>query len=113
MNLDQPTDHADAYTWAAVLTAHAAIGMVLVIELHWFALHVYWAVSVAWVGYLLFWEGFVQRFGAGLLDACVDALAVTAGVLYGAGTFHTWPIIRWLALGLFVFALAGGIWRRR
>lgn len=112
LGLTQPTDHADAYTWAAVLTAHAAIGMVLVVELH-NVMALYAAVSAAWVGYLLFWEGLVQRFGAGLLDALTDAAAVTSGVVYGAGTFFGWPGVRWAALVLFAGVLAAGVWRRQ
>lgn len=112
MNLTEPEDHADAYTWAAVLTAHAAIGMVLTVELHGF-MPLWWAATVAWVGYLLAWEVAVQRLGAGVLDALVDVAGVTAGVAYAIGTFFTWPGYRWAALVLFAVALAGGVWRRR
>lgn len=112
MHLTDPTDHADAYTWAAVLTAHAAIGMVLTVELHEI-MPLWWAASVAWIGYLLAWEGGVQRFGAGLLDAFVDAAGVSAGVAYAVGTFFAWPGYRWAALALFAVVLVGGVWRRK
>ena len=112
MHLSDPTDHADAYVWATVLTAHAAIGLVLVVELHGF-MPLWQAATLAWVGYLLLWEGVVQRFGAGLLDALVDAAGVTAGVAYGVGMYFSWPGYRWAALALFGVALAGGVWKRR
>jgi len=111
MPLTAPTDHARPYVWAAVLTAHAAIGMVLATELHMF-LPLWQAAGAAWVGYLLFWEAGVQRFGAGLPDALVDAAAVTAGALYAVGMHFTWPGYRWAALALFAVILAGGVWRR-
>lgn len=111
MGLTTPTDHDDAYVWVTVLTAHAAIGMVLTVELHE-AFPLWIAATIAWVGYLLAWEGLVQRFGAGLLDALVDAAGVTAGVAYGIGTFFAWPGYRWAALGLFAIVAAGGVWKR-
>lgn len=92
MDILTPTDHAGAYEWASVFLAHMALGLGLVAlvsaALDWAAGD--WmdgvgevaAVIVA-VVYLVAWEGFVQRYGAGLMDAATDTLAVASGGLLG------------------------------
>jgi ABC-type uncharacterized transport system permease subunit len=92
MNLTDPTAHADAYVWAAVLLAHASIGLALtalvaaVIK----ALAddmidgegpLAWALVV--IAYAVIWEGAVQALGAGVMDALVDTAAVALGGLLG------------------------------
>lgn len=97
MDLLTPTDHAGAYEWASVFLAHMALGLGLVAlvsaVLDWAAGD--WmdgvgevaAVIVA-VVYLIAWEGFVQRYGAGLMDAAADTLAVASGGLLGLFLWH-------------------------
>ena len=85
MDLLTPTDHAGAYEWASVFLAHMALGLGLVAlvsaVLDWAAGD--WmdgvgevaAVIVA-VVYLIAWEGFVQRYGAGLMDAALSLIHI-------------------------------------
>lgn len=92
LDLLTPTDYAGAYEWASVFLAHMALGLGLVAlvsaVLDWVAgdwmdvVSEVAAVIVA-VVYLIAWEGFVQRYGAGLMDAAADTLAVASGGLLG------------------------------
>jgi hypothetical protein len=116
MDLLTPTDHAGAYEWASVFLAHMAIGLALVAlvsaVLDWIAGD--WmdgvgevAALIVSVVYLVAWEGFVQRYGAGLMDAAVDTFAVASGGLLG---LFLWRRAGVRAAG--VLALAGlALWR--
>ena len=116
MDLLTPTDHAGAYEWASVFLAHMAIGLGLVAllsaVLDWIAgdwLDGVGEVSalIVSVAYLVAWEGFVQGYGAGLMDAAVDTLAVASGGLLG---LFLWRRAGVKAAG--VLALAGlALWR--
>jgi hypothetical protein len=116
MDLLTPTDHAGAYEWASVFLAHMAIGLGLVAlvsaVLDWIAGD--WidgtgevAALIVSVVYLVAWEGFVQGYGAGLMDAAVDTLAIASGGLLG---LFLWRRAGVKAAG--VLALAGlALWR--
>jgi len=136
LDLITPENQADAYTWAAVLLAHATVGLVLTAavamvldwlgEVHTGALA--WgmvaaivsrvldlirtvdagllAFAVVTVGYALAWEGVVQGYGAGLGDAAVDTFAVAAG---GALGVLAWQH-RAPALMAAVLSLAAVLW---
>jgi len=116
MDLLTPTDHAGAYEWASVFLAHMAIGLGLVAVvsavLDWMAGD--WidgtgevAALIVSVVYLVAWEGFVQGYGAGIMDAAVDTLAVASGGLLG---LFLWRRAGVKAAG--VLALAGlALWR--
>ena len=116
MGLLTHTDHAGAYEWASVFLAHMAIGLGLVAllsaVLDWIAGD--WidgtgevAALIVSVVYLVAWEGFVQGYGAGLMDAAVDTLAVASGGLLG---LFLWRRAGIKAAG--VLALAGlALWR--
>lgn len=112
MDLLTPTNHAGAYEWAAVLFAHATVGLGLVAIvaalLDWLeadspgivALHV---VTVA---YTLVWEGIIQGYGAGLADAAVDTFAVFIGGIVGVSAWYR----RGVSLALALVSLAGVLW---
>lgn len=108
----KPEAQTDPHHWAATLAGHGLIGIVLTNELlpH---LPLWAAVSAVWVLYLIFWEVVVQRLGAGLLDALVDAAATAGGVVYAAAVYIDNPVSKYAAIAFFAFALAGGIWKRR
>ena len=93
LDLTAATDHSDAYEWAAVYLAHAALGVALVAVIAAALSLVMWrqgalAAVIASVGYGALWEGAVQRLGAGLLDAAVDWSAVTLGALVAYAAWH-------------------------
>ena len=92
MDLLTPTNHAGAYEWAAVLFAHATVGLIITAIvaaiLHWQLAP--WieglgglALVIVVVLYFLGWEGSIQQFGAGMPDAIVDTFAVFIGGLIG------------------------------
>ena len=113
MNLTTPTDQQDAYEWASVLLAHGFIGLALVAAVAWASGRMwlsFWIVSAV---YLICWEGGVQRFGAGGVDALVDTFAVMAGGLAGIAAWGRKGGAVAAALTLMAWVLAGGIWRRR
>lgn len=122
LDLLTPEAQAGAYEWAAVLLAHAAIGLgltALVAALIEVVAGEYLrrvgglALGLVALTYGLAWEGLVQGYGAGLGDAAVDTAAVVLG---GALGLAAWArSAAFLALSL--LALAGialaGIRRRR
>ena len=122
LDLLTPTDHAGAYEWASVFLAHMALGLGLVAlvsaVLDWVAGD--WmdgvgevaAVIVA-VVYLIAWEGFVQRYGAGLMDAAADTLAVASGGLLGLFLWRRAGVKAALALGLGAAVLWRGVRARK
>lgn len=103
-----PENHTDPAQWAAVFAGHVAVGVALAALAVWIGLPV-WAAPLA---YLLFWELLIQRLGAGLVDALVDAGAVAIG----SGTIWAAWINDAPALAGFILAgmvgVAIGIWRR-
>jgi len=111
LNLTTPTAHRDAYVWAAVLAAHAAIGLVLTDQLH-MVMPLWQAALVASAGYLAAWEVGVQHLGAGWRDALNDAVAVACGSAYAVTMAFAWPGYGWAVLAVFEALLAVGVWRR-
>lgn len=121
MDLLTPTDHADAYTWAAVLLAHSLLGAVAWGFFGWLLsksedLTMSWreasfyAVSIA---YFFGWEIGVQRVGAGWADAIIDTIAFSYGALMAWGLWaHRAKLV---GLSVAVLAAVGlaGVWRRR
>lgn len=119
MGLDLLTPEAQtgAYEWAAVLLAHATIGLGLTA----FAAAALEAVAgralrhtgpaalaIVALAYGLAWEGLVQGYGAGLADAAVDTAAFAIG---GALGLSAWMrragLVALSALSLAGIALAG------
>lgn len=122
LDLLTPEAQAGAYEWASVLLAHFAIGLALVAVVSavldamvddWLRPMGSVALVLVVVVYAVAWEGLVQRYGAGLLDAGVDTLAVAMGGLAGLSA--------WLRRGALVAAslvvtagvAVAGVWRRR
>lgn len=113
MDLTTPTDHASAYEWAAVLMAHGFIGLVMVASLAWITgrLRVsFWIISA---GYLILWEGGVQRFGAGGTDALVDTFAIMAGGLIGLAAWTRRGAAVAASVALMVWVLTWGVRLRK
>lgn len=72
-----PEDHRDAYEWATVLLAHAAVGAVLAAIVSMITRRPALIVSLA---YGLLWEGGQLLFaGADPVDCVLDWLAVSIG----------------------------------
>ena len=92
LDLTTPEAQDNAYFWLVVLLAHAALGLALVgavaalldrIAGEWIDRTGDLALIIVAVGYAALWEGAVQRFGAGLVDAAVDTVAVACGGAVG------------------------------
>lgn len=126
MDLLTPEAHAGAYEWASVLLAHFAIGgyvtACLAYVCHWmvppsrrphgqFALGT--LLTALAVLYGAGWEGLVQGYGAGLMDAAVDTVAVVCGGVAAWAAWHRRARLISLALGIMVAVAALGIHRRR
>ena len=79
LDLTTPTDHADPYFWLVVLLAHVAIGAAIIAVLVALIKSVETSLLILLAGYFGGWEGGVQGFGAGGVDALVDTFAVMAG----------------------------------
>ena len=76
----------DAYVWAVVLLAHAAVGAVLVALASLLTRRPVLAVSLA---YGLIWEGGqLALAGAGLADSVLDWAAVTLGAWAGVAAWR-------------------------
>ena len=115
MDLLTPTNHAGAYEWAAVLFAHATVGLGLVAIV---AALLDWqlapwveglgglALVIVVVLYFLGWEGSIQQFGAGLADATVDTFAVFIGGLLGVSAWGR----RGVTVAAALAALLGVLW---
>ena len=109
-----PEAQADAYTWAAVLLAHAGIGAVLVALAACLPLlrrHPVLAVSLL---YGLLWEGgqFLLA-GGGLADGLLDWAAVTLGAIAGAAAWSRRGRRLGAALGALAAVLVAGVSGRR
>lgn len=83
LDLLTPEDHADAYVWAAVALAHVALGLALVAVAAAAGLRGGAGLAIVVTAYLLVWEIALQRLGAGLGDAILDAAMVAAGGALG------------------------------
>lgn len=103
-----PDDPRDPAEWAAVFAGHCFLGLALAAAAVWAGLPP-WAAPL---GYLVLWEGLVQRFGAGLRDALVDtwAVALGAGCIWFAWE-RTAPALA-ACIALAGASTAVGIWRR-
>ena len=111
----------DWYLWAAVLLAHGFIGLILTAAVAWIFKPAEELAGdmrrLAWVVvsaiYFLGWEGCVQTWGAGFLDAAVDTAAVSLGGLIGISAWAR----KGASVALSGDAMAGmlvvGIWRRK
>lgn len=103
-----PEAQADAYTWAAALFGHFAIGVLGTAVIGWLlgAWRGAWFVSLA---FLVFWEGGQILYHNGeLLDGLVDAVAVAAGAFMAAGAWtHRAGIIGVAAFVLLGLGIAG------
>ena len=122
LDLLTPTDHATAYEWAAVLLAHAALGLALVAAVaavlealagEWIddLGGVSWAIVV--LAYAVAWEGIIQRLGAGWIDAGADSLAVACGGAFGVFLWQRFPARAAAVAGLLGLALWLGVRVRR
>ena len=115
MDLLTPTNHAGAYEWAAVLFAHATVGLGLVAIVaalldwyggDWISPAGPMALVLVVIGYALGWEGIIQGYGAGFADAAVDTFAVFIGGLLGVSAWGR----RGIAVAASLLALAGVLW---
>lgn len=109
-----PEAQSDAYAWAAVLLAHAALGAVLVALASCapgLRRHPVLAVALA---YGLIWEGGqLLLAGAGLADSALDWAAVTLGAMAGRAA---WSRQGWRLAGAITavaIMLWAGVRRRR
>lgn len=103
-----PENHTSPDTWAAAFAGHVAVGVTLAAVAVWAGFPV-WAAPVA---YLVLWEGLVQRFGAGVIDALVDsgAVAIGAGTIWAAWVNDAAALAVFIAAGIICTGI--GIWRR-
>jgi hypothetical protein len=122
MDLLTPTNHADAYEWASVFLAHMAIGLGLTALvstlLDWLADGLIGktgevATLLVTSVYLVVWEGFAQRYAAGLADATLDTLAVGCGGLLGLFLWRRAGAKAAGVLGVALFALWRGVRTRK
>lgn len=119
MNLTEAVDHADAYTWSAVLLAHAFLGLALTAAVaaaidaldrdDMVTGRAYLAAVVVTAAYAIGWETLVQGLAAGFFDAATDTLATAAGAFTGALAWQrrggklaaVWlALIAWWAYGI-------------
>lgn len=115
MDLLTPEAHAGAYEWAAVLLAHFAVGFALAGFLALIlggrlGLPVLIAALAAIYG--AGWEGVVQGYGAGLMDAAVDTVAVTCGGVAAWAAWHRRARLIAAALVIVTAVAAIGIRKR-
>lgn len=86
--LQTPDAQPDAYTWAAALLGHFAIGVALTAAIGWAVGAWRGAVAVAIV-YAIAWEGAqIALYGAVWSDSVVDSLAVGSGAVLAAGAWR-------------------------
>lgn len=86
--LQTPDAQADAYTWAAALLGHFAIGVALTAAAGW-ALGVWRGAAFICAAYALVWEGTqIAFFGSSWSDSFIDTLAVSCGAVVAAGAWR-------------------------
>ena len=125
MDLLTPEAHAGTYEWAAVLLAHFALGgyatACLAYVSRWmipsshrlhgqFALGTLLATLATLYGVV--WEGLVQGYGAGLMDAAVDTIAVICGGVAAWAAWHQRARLIGVALSIMAAVAAIGIRKR-
>ena len=123
LDLLTPDAHADPYVFVAALLGHAQVGFALVAIVAAALLILRWLVNVLGAGrsallivvvvYAVAWEGLVQRYGAGLLDAGVDTLAVAMGGLAGLSAWLRRGALVAVSLAVTAGVAVAGVWRRR
>lgn len=109
-----PEAQADAYTWAAVLVAHAMIGAALVVVLTAIRPRPGACAALVCGAYGLGWEGGqLWLAGGGLADGVTDWAAVSLGAVLSAATWHHQRRVAAAAVGACALILAAGLRRRR
>lgn len=114
-----PKAQADAYSWGAVLLAHAAIGAILTAAMGAVAAAVRasfgaWRAAL-WASllYLVFWEGGqLLLAGAEMSDSLLDALAVSLGAVAAAAAWRQCRATLLAAIAIFSVVGIRGIRRR-
>lgn len=116
-----PTDHTDAYTWAAVLLSHSLLGAIAWGAFGWIMsrtddILMSWQESAFYavtITYFFAWEIGVQQVGASWSDAFIDTIAWSCGALMAWGLWANRA--RLVGAAVAVLALFGvvGVWRRR
>ena len=95
--LATPEAQADAYTWAAVLMGHWAIGAALTVLLMALLARPRACAALVSAGYGLAWEGAQLLAGGNAWDGVLDWTAVTLGAITVAAV---WQHRRRLAAGV-------------
>jgi len=122
LGLTIPEAQAGAYEWAAVLLAHGLIGLALVAvvaaALEWLTGdHIDDLGLLSWLAvvvcYAVIWEGAVQAFGAGPMDAAVDTFAVACGGFLGLSAWMRRGVLMAVGIAAFSAVAFAGIWRRK
>ena len=112
---DAPDAQADAYTWAAVLLAHAMIGAVLTAILT--ALNsgrAWWAATIVSTLYCLIWEGGqLLLSGSEIWDSVLDWVAVSCGAALCAAIWLHRRGIAAAVAGALLLILSIGAGKRR
>lgn len=117
LDLTTPTAHVVAYEWASVLLAHfalgaAAWGALAAILRRWYSLHYLASMQVSVLTYFFAWEGLVQWYGAGLMDALVDTVAWSLGGVFAWGAWTKRGGLSGAAGAVLTAVLALGVRRR-
>ena len=111
--LQTPDAQPDAYTWAAALLGHFAIGVALTAAVGW-ALGAWRAVLAVAIVYAIGWEGAqIALYGSTWADSIVDSVAVASGSVVAVGAWrNSGPAV---ALSLSLLAAVGisGIRKRQ
>lgn len=111
--LQTPDAQPDAYTWAAALLGHFALGVALTAAAGW-ALGAWRGAAVVTVAYLALWEGTqMALYGSSLSDSLVDAIAVSCGAVVAAGAWRNRGPAVVLSLGLLAAIGVSGIRKRQ
>ena len=86
--LRSPEAQPDAYIWAAALTGHFAVGIVLTALVGW-RVGAWRGAAIVTLGYLMLWEGAqLAVFGGTTADGLVDGAAVACGAVVAAGAWR-------------------------
>lgn len=111
--LRSPEAQPDAYIWAAALTGHFAVGIVLTAIVGWRA-GAWRGAAIVSAAYLLLWEGAqIAFFGGGFADGLVDGAAVACGAVVAAAAWRNKGGAVAAALALLAAIGIHGIRRRR
>lgn len=86
--LQTPDAQQDAYTWAAALLGHFALGVALTAVVGW-AVGAWRAVAFICASYAVVWEGTqIALHGSSWSDSFIDTLAVSCGAVVAAGAWR-------------------------